>query len=141
MVGIVCNVQLHQIVNKCWISKWLYVPSVIWSPSSLTLPPSSPLLCPSPSLFPPSFLSLFLPLSLFLSPLYFKGLYPESHGIVSNRFYDRDLMEYFHIGSANQNDPKWWLAEPVCQLRVIMSEPVCQLNTREIVLISVHDLS
>lgn len=112
------------------------VPFIPHSPSFLS-PPLS-LTFPLPSLLPLPFLTS---LSLFLSPLYFKGLYPESHGIVSNRFYDRDLMEYFHIGSANQNDPKWWLAEPVCQLRVIMSEPVCQLNTREIVLISVHDLS
>ena len=48
-----------------------------------------------------------------LSLLTFQGLYPESHGIVNNHFYDKDLKEYFRIGSADQNDPKWWLGEPV----------------------------
>ena len=42
-----------------------------------------------------------------------QGLYPESHGIVNNAFYDTKLREQFYIGSRNQNDPKWWRGEPV----------------------------
>ena len=39
------------------------------------------------------------------------GLYPESHGIVSNTMYDPDLKERF--GAAN-TDPRWWnAAEPI----------------------------
>jgi ectonucleotide pyrophosphatase/phosphodiesterase family protein 1/3 len=38
------------------------------------------------------------------------GLYPESHGIVDNSFYDKTLMDSFYLGN---NDPKWWLGEPV----------------------------
>ena len=39
------------------------------------------------------------------------GLYPESHGIVSNTMYDPDLKA--HFGGAN-TDPRWWNgAEPI----------------------------
>ena len=39
-----------------------------------------------------------------------QGLYPESHGIVDNYFYDKVLVDSFYLGN---NDPKWWLGEPV----------------------------
>jgi predicted AlkP superfamily pyrophosphatase or phosphodiesterase len=42
------------------------------------------------------------------------GLYPESHGIVGNTFYDPKFEEYFSYN--NQKDlleSKWWLAEPI----------------------------
>lgn len=42
-----------------------------------------------------------------------QGLYPESHGIVGNFFFDTELNDSFMLGGANQNDPKWWLGEPV----------------------------
>ena len=42
-----------------------------------------------------------------------QGLHPESHGIVNNYFYDTVLRDKFYIGVQNQNDPKWWLGEPV----------------------------
>jgi ectonucleotide pyrophosphatase/phosphodiesterase family protein 1/3 len=45
-----------------------------------------------------------------------QGLHPESHGIVNNYFYDTVLQDKFYIGVQNQNDPKWWLGEPVSQL-------------------------
>lgn len=39
------------------------------------------------------------------------GLYPESHGIVSNTMYDPVLKEWF---GASQTDPRWWnAAEPI----------------------------
>ena len=39
-----------------------------------------------------------------------QGLYPESHGIVDNYFRDKILKDSFSLGN---NDPKWWLGEPV----------------------------
>jgi hypothetical protein len=45
-----------------------------------------------------------------------QGLHPESHGIVNNYFYDTVLQDKFYIGVQNQNDPKWWLGEPVSKL-------------------------
>jgi hypothetical protein len=38
------------------------------------------------------------------------GLYPESHGIVDNNFYDKTLDDTFYQGN---KDPKWWLGDPV----------------------------
>ena len=48
-----------------------------------------------------------------------QGLHPESHGIVNNYFYDTVLQDKFHIGVQNQNDPKWWLGEPVSRIMVL----------------------
>ena len=42
-------------------------------------------------------------------PVY-QGLYPESHGIVDNNFYDKILKDSFNLST---KDPKWWLGEPV----------------------------
>lgn len=39
-----------------------------------------------------------------------QGLYPESHGIVDNHFYDKTLKDSFSLGDT---DPKWWQGEPV----------------------------
>ena len=43
------------------------------------------------------------------------GLYPENHGIISNRMYDQDYQQYFNIGSSSKStrDGKWYQGEPV----------------------------
>ncbi|XP_065069586.1 venom phosphodiesterase 2-like [Rhopilema esculentum] len=41
------------------------------------------------------------------------GLYPESHGIVSNSFLSEDRSEYFRIGSKAALNSKWWKGEPI----------------------------
>ena len=41
------------------------------------------------------------------------GLYPENHGIVSNRMFDGDFNEYFEIGSNSTSDGKWYGGEPI----------------------------
>jgi len=42
------------------------------------------------------------------------GLYPESHGIVSNTFWDPDLEEEFtYINDTVSMVPKWWGGEPL----------------------------
>ncbi len=42
------------------------------------------------------------------------GLYPESHGIVGNSFYDPNFKEYFSYNSQDDlKESKWWLAEPI----------------------------
>lgn len=43
------------------------------------------------------------------------GLYPENHGIISNRMYDPQFDQYFTIGSesTSANDGKWYQGEPV----------------------------
>lgn len=42
------------------------------------------------------------------------GLYPESHGIVANRFYDPALKkEFVHYDASAKNNSRWWLGEPV----------------------------
>ena len=42
------------------------------------------------------------------------GLYPESHGIIHNRFYDPDLKAYFNIRSPDMSNAKWWRnGEPI----------------------------
>lgn len=38
------------------------------------------------------------------------GLYPEHHGILDNRFYDRALVDTFAMSST---ESVWWLGEPV----------------------------
>eukprot|EP00731_Ephydatia_muelleri_P012088 Em0006g982a len=45
------------------------------------------------------------------------GLYPESHGIVNNNFYDKTLKASFALGGSTQNDAKWWLGEPITFVR------------------------
>ena len=41
------------------------------------------------------------------------GLYPESHGIVANHFYDPDLQLNFSIFTPNSTFPWWWIGEPI----------------------------
>ncbi|RKF79576.1 putative pyrophosphatase/phosphodiesterase [Golovinomyces cichoracearum] len=41
------------------------------------------------------------------------GLYPESHGIVSNEFWDEELKEKFKNTSPKAQNPKWWGGEPL----------------------------
>ncbi|PVD23081.1 hypothetical protein C0Q70_16343 [Pomacea canaliculata] len=41
------------------------------------------------------------------------GLYPESHGIVNNVFYDQHLNEIFTLGRPMTFDPRWWGGEPI----------------------------
>ncbi|XP_013788430.1 venom phosphodiesterase 2-like [Limulus polyphemus] len=41
------------------------------------------------------------------------GLYPESHGIVGNKFYDPNLHQLFRLGSSQSSNPEWWLGEPI----------------------------
>ena len=44
---------------------------------------------------------------------FFKGLYPESHGIVFNSFYAPDLKRRFSIRFSSY--PAFWGGEPVCK--------------------------
>ncbi|POS82045.1 hypothetical protein EPUL_006724, partial [Erysiphe pulchra] len=41
------------------------------------------------------------------------GLYPESHGIVSNLFWDDDLKEKFYYTEPDAMNKKWWGGEPI----------------------------
>ncbi|XP_057300015.1 ectonucleotide pyrophosphatase/phosphodiesterase family member 3-like [Hydractinia symbiolongicarpus] len=41
------------------------------------------------------------------------GLYPESHGIVTNTFFDSQLNDTFRIGGATSFEGKWWGGEPI----------------------------
>lgn len=41
------------------------------------------------------------------------GLYPENHGIISNRMYDPSFKEFFSIGDASARDGKWYGGEPI----------------------------
>jgi len=64
----------------------------------------------SPTYMLPSFPSVTFPNHFTLVT----GLYPESHGIVSNQFWDpvfREEFYYTNVGVSMQ--PKWWTAEPI----------------------------
>ena len=41
------------------------------------------------------------------------GLYPESHGIVSNYFYDPDIGAPFNLTTFASLNPVWWKGEPI----------------------------
>ncbi|RAL68569.1 hypothetical protein DID88_007292 [Monilinia fructigena] len=41
------------------------------------------------------------------------GLYPESHGIVGNTFWDKELQEEFFYTKSEAMDKKWWGGEPL----------------------------
>ena len=41
------------------------------------------------------------------------GLYPESHGIVDNSFYDPDFGTAFSLSSPQQTNSLWWNGEPI----------------------------
>ncbi|KAI2619624.1 ectonucleotide pyrophosphatase/phosphodiesterase family member 3 [Hypoxylon sp. NC1633] len=63
----------------------------------------------SPLYMTPSFPSVTFPNHYTLAT----GLYPESHGIVGNTFWDPDLEGEFYYTDPNRSlDPKWWGGEP-----------------------------
>ncbi|KAL2817310.1 alkaline-phosphatase-like protein [Aspergillus granulosus] len=64
----------------------------------------------SPQYMLPSFPSVTFPNHFTLVT----GLYPESHGIVGNTFWDPELKEQFYYTHPNVSmQPKWWNAEPL----------------------------
>ncbi|KAE8351378.1 alkaline-phosphatase-like protein [Aspergillus coremiiformis] len=64
----------------------------------------------SPQYMLPSFPSVTFPNHFTLVT----GLYPESHGIVGNTFWDPELQEEFYYTHPSVSmRPKWWNAEPL----------------------------
>ncbi|PYI09658.1 nucleotide pyrophosphatase family protein [Aspergillus sclerotiicarbonarius CBS 121057] len=64
----------------------------------------------SPQYMLPSFPSVTFPNHFTLVT----GLYPESHGIVGNTFWDPELQEEFYYTHPSVSmQPKWWNAEPL----------------------------
>lgn len=64
----------------------------------------------SPQYMNPSFPSVTFPNHFTLMT----GLYPESHGIVGNTFWDPDMKEEFYYTHPTVSmQPKWWMAEPL----------------------------
>lgn len=64
----------------------------------------------SPQYMLPSFPSVTFPNHFTLVT----GLYPETHGVVGNTFWDPDLNEEFHNTVPSMSmQPKWWNAEPL----------------------------
>lgn len=64
----------------------------------------------SPRYMLPSFPSVTFPNHFTLVT----GLYPESHGVVGNTFWDPELdEEFFYTDPERSMQPKWWQAEPV----------------------------
>lgn len=64
----------------------------------------------SPQYMNPSFPSVTFPNHFTLVT----GLYPESHGVVGNTFWDPDLEEEFYYTHPDVSmRPKWWNAEPL----------------------------
>ena len=42
------------------------------------------------------------------------GLYPESHGVVGNSFWDPTMKEEFYYTDPSRSmQPKWWQGEPI----------------------------
>ncbi|CAI4210780.1 unnamed protein product [Parascedosporium putredinis] len=63
----------------------------------------------SPKYMLPSFPSVTFPNHYTLAT----GLYPESHGIVGNTFFDPTLNgDFFYTDPTRSLDPKWWMGEP-----------------------------
>lgn len=63
----------------------------------------------SPKWMHPSFPSVTFPNHFTLAT----GLYPESHGIVGNTFWDPKLeSEFYYTDPERSLDPKWWQGEP-----------------------------
>lgn len=58
------------------------------------------------------------------------GLYPESHGIIANSFYDPILKQEFKIRNPDAGDPKWWgKAEPIWStVRKQVGYLICYIN-------------
>ncbi|OCT48102.1 putative pyrophosphatase/phosphodiesterase [Cladophialophora carrionii] len=64
----------------------------------------------SPKYMLPSFPSVTFPNHFTLVT----GLYPESHGVVSNQFWDPEFQEEFWYTNISVSmQPKWWNAEPL----------------------------
>ncbi|CAG8941104.1 unnamed protein product [Penicillium salamii] len=64
----------------------------------------------SPQYMNPSFPSVTFPNHFTLMT----GLYPESHGIVGNTFWDPEMEEDFYYTHPDVSmQPKWWMAEPL----------------------------
>ncbi|KAG2167387.1 hypothetical protein VTO58DRAFT_100792 [Aureobasidium pullulans] len=64
----------------------------------------------SPEFLNPSFPSITFPNHMTLVT----GLYPESHGVVGNSFWDPHLKEdFFYTDPARSMQPKWWNADPI----------------------------
>lgn len=64
----------------------------------------------SPQYMNPSFPSLTFPNHFTLVT----GLYPESHGIVGNSFWDPETQEeFYYTDPARSMQPEWWQAEPL----------------------------
>ena len=64
----------------------------------------------SPLYMLPSFPSVTFPNHYTIAT----GLYPESHGIVSNTFWDPVTRKQFHNTDPSQSlDPRWWAGEPI----------------------------
>ncbi|KAL4920804.1 alkaline-phosphatase-like protein [Aspergillus aurantiobrunneus] len=64
----------------------------------------------SPRYMLPSFPSVTFPNHFTLVT----GLYPESHGVVGNTFWDPELQEQFYYTRPTVSmQPKWWNAEPL----------------------------
>ncbi|KAI0467440.1 alkaline-phosphatase-like protein [Xylaria cf. heliscus] len=63
----------------------------------------------SPLYMTPSFPSVTFPNHYTLAT----GLYPESHGVVGNTFWDPTLQsEFYYTDPKRSLDPKWWGGEP-----------------------------
>ena len=63
----------------------------------------------SPLYMLPSFPSVTFPNHYTIAT----GLYPESHGVVGNTFWDPDLKaEFYYTDPKRSMDPKWWGGEP-----------------------------
>ncbi|KAL9063617.1 MAG: hypothetical protein Q9157_008156 [Trypethelium eluteriae] len=64
----------------------------------------------SPQYMLPSFPSVTFPNHFTLVT----GLYPESHGVVGNTFWDPDLeAEFYYTDPTRSMQPKWWDGEPL----------------------------
>ena len=64
----------------------------------------------SPQFMLPSFPSVTFPNHFTLVT----GLYPESHGVVGNTFWDPDLQaEFYYTDPGRSMQPQWWRGEPL----------------------------
>ncbi len=50
---------------------------------------------------------------IFYRNLISQGLYPESHGIIDNSFFDPKLNESFDLGEPSSFDPRFWGGDPI----------------------------
>jgi predicted AlkP superfamily pyrophosphatase or phosphodiesterase len=67
----------------------------------------------SPKYMLPSFPSVTFPNHFTLVT----GLYPESHGVVGNTFWDPESKEeFYYTDPARSMKPEWWRAEPIWEL-------------------------